>query len=65
MKLQLKDEIARRLVWSRPDSRIAPFCSNCQRHIPDDCVPLIIWAPDGACVHFCDKCCEVIFEARG
>jgi hypothetical protein len=54
----------RKLTWSRPDSRIVPFCSNCFRHIPDDDVPLMMWDDKGACVQFCDdcagKCLEVV-----
>jgi hypothetical protein len=45
-----------KLTWSRPDSRIAPFCSNCLRHIPEDTVPLMMWDSKGACVQLCDEC---------
>lgn len=62
MKLRLKESVAARLVWSRPDSVIAPFCSLCQGHIPDDAVPLMMWNGAGACVQFCDGCAETAFE---
>ena len=55
-QLWFKDGVADRLVWSRPDSSIAPFCSLCQSHIPDDAVPLMFWDSDGACAQLCDKC---------
>lgn len=51
-----------RLVWSPPDSHITPFCSFCQSFIPADCVPLIMWNKENACVHFCDECVEKYFE---
>jgi hypothetical protein len=56
MKLRLKDGVVDRLVWSAPDSRIAPFCSLCQAHIPDDVIPLRMWSPEGWTVHFCERC---------
>lgn len=51
-----------RLIWSRPDSRIAPFCSICSQHIPDDAVPLKMWKADGSCVQLCDHCVELYLE---
>jgi hypothetical protein len=60
--LRIKPEIARRLVWSRPDSTIAPFCSVCQAHIPDDEGPLMMWDSEGACVQFCERCTGAAFE---
>jgi hypothetical protein len=60
--LRLKDDIARKLVWSAPDSKIAPFCSVCQAHIPDDDVPLMMWNDQGACVQFCDDCSATAFN---
>jgi hypothetical protein len=60
--LRLKPGIAAKLTWSRPDSRIAPFCSHCFRHIPDDSIPLMVWDHKGACVQFCDDCVEKCFE---
>jgi hypothetical protein len=62
--LRLKPEVARKLVWSHPDSRIAPFCSVCQQHIPEDSGPLMMWDDQGACVQFCDSCGEIAFEAN-
>ena len=56
MRLRFKPGVAERLVWSHPDSTIAPFCSICQTHIPDDDVPLMMWNSDGACVQLCDRC---------
>lgn len=58
MKLRLKQSAMDRLVWSRPDSRIAPFCSLCQEHIPDDSVPTMMWNSAGACIHLCDACAK-------
>jgi hypothetical protein len=55
----------KRLTWSRPDSRIAPFCSICSAHMPedeDDPIPVMMWDDKGACVHFCQKCVEEYFE---
>ena len=56
MKMRLRAGVAQRLVWSKPDSSIAPFCSVCQQHIPDDEVPMMMWNDAGACVQFCDGC---------
>lgn len=58
--LRLKPGIV--LTWSRPDSVIAPFCSVCFKHIPDDDVQMMMWDKQGACVQFCDDCVENIFE---
>jgi hypothetical protein len=64
MQLRFKrDYDSRKLTWSRPDSSIAPFCSNCSTHIPEDTVPLMMWNSKGACVQFCDECVEKCFEA--
>lgn len=60
--LRLKPGIVEKLTWSRPDSSIVPFCSNCFRHIPDDSVPLMMWNDKGACVQFCDECVEKCIE---
>ena len=66
MHLRFKRDFdARKLTWSRPDSRIAPFCSNCFKHIPEDSVPLMMWNNEGACVQFCDACVDTCFEASG
>jgi hypothetical protein len=62
MKLSLKQSVAKRLVWSRQGSRIAPFCSLCQKHIPDDAVPTMMWNGEGACIHLCDACVETSLE---
>jgi hypothetical protein len=63
MQLRFKPDFdVGKLTWSRPDSCIAPFCSNCFKHIPDDTVPLRMWKDNGATVHFCDECAETIFE---
>jgi hypothetical protein len=64
MKLRLKPDAARRLVWSPPDGSIAPFCSLCQAHIPEDTIPLRMWTNEGACVQFCDGCVESWFEVK-
>jgi hypothetical protein len=56
MRLTFKPGIAERLVWSRPDSLIAPFCSLCQAHIPKDVFPLKMGNSEGACVQLCDDC---------
>jgi hypothetical protein len=57
MRFQFKTDFDyRKLTWSRPDSSIAPFCSVCCKHIPDDDVPLMIWDDKGSCVQFCDEC---------
>jgi hypothetical protein len=53
----------KRLVWSRPDSKIAPFCSVCFRHVPSGDVPLMMWDSKGACVQFCEECTEKHLEA--
>jgi hypothetical protein len=60
--LKLKPGVAERLVWSQPDSRIAPFCSICQAHIPAEAAPLMMWDSEGACVQFCDACVNECFE---
>jgi hypothetical protein len=60
--LRLKRGAVERMVWSKPDSIIAPFCSLCQVHIGDDAVPLKMWNSKGACVQFCETCIENIFE---
>jgi hypothetical protein len=62
LRLTLKAGVAEQLVWSRPDSLIAPFCSRCQRHIGDDEVPLMMWDHAGACVQFCDRCAGEVIE---
>ena len=51
-----------KLTWSRPDSKIVPFCSNCFKHIPDDDVPLMMWNAEGGCVQFCDECVKKCIE---
>lgn len=56
LELRLKPGVAERLVWSRPDSTITPFCSLCRHFIPADEVPVTVWDDEGACVHFCDDC---------
>jgi hypothetical protein len=63
MKLRVKPDAAARLVWSVPDSTIAPFCSLCQTHIPDEEVPLMMWDSEGACVQLCDRCAAECVEA--
>jgi hypothetical protein len=65
MKLRLKDGVVERLVWSEPDSLIAPFCSLCQAHIPDDEIPLMMWSNNGACVQICDRCAAEAIEVVG
>lgn len=55
-RLELRGEVAARLVWSRANSRITPFCSLCQRHIADDDVPLMIWNRAGDMAQLCDDC---------
>jgi hypothetical protein len=63
MRFQFKTDFNyRKLTWSRPDSSIAPFCSVCFKHIPDDDVPLMIWDDKGACVQFCDECAGKCLE---
>lgn len=62
MTLRLKRGIEHKLVWSRPDSKIAPFCSICSVHIPDDAVPLMIWKADGSCAQFCEACAQTYIE---
>lgn len=57
-RFELKRGVAKKLTWSRPDSRIAPFCSLCQAHIPAEAVPLMMWDGNGACVQFCDDCAD-------
>jgi hypothetical protein len=56
MKLRIKPEVLARLMWSAPDSRITPFCSLCQSHIPESRRPLMIWDRAGACAQLCDSC---------
>lgn len=60
--LRLKAGVFEKLVWSRPDSRITPFCSMCQAHISGDAVQMLMWSSEGACVQFCDACSETCFE---
>jgi len=65
MRFQFKPDFDyRKLTWSRPDSSIAPFCSVCFKHIPDDAVPWMMRDEKGACTQFCDdcagKCLEVV-----
>jgi hypothetical protein len=43
---------------------IAPFCSHCFAHIPEDDIPLMVWDHKGACVQFCDDCAGKCFEGR-
>jgi hypothetical protein len=63
LRLGLKAGVAERLVWSRPDSLIAPFCSLCCGHIADDEVPpLTMWDAEGGCVQFCDRCAAEVIE---
>jgi len=45
-----------RVVWSAPDSRIAPICSYCFAGIGEDEVPLMMWKPDGHMAQFCTQC---------
>jgi hypothetical protein len=52
----------KRLTWSRPDSKIAPFCSVCFRHIADGDGPLMMWNSAGACIQLCEKCTEEYLE---
>ncbi len=49
-----------KLTWSRPDSRIAPLCSNCFGPVSE--APLMMWTDEGACVQLCDECVEKIIE---
>jgi hypothetical protein len=60
-RLTFKPGIAGHLVWSGPDSLIAPFCSLCQAHIPRDAAPLKMWNSEGACVQLCDDCSKRAF----
>jgi hypothetical protein len=60
-RLTFKPGIAERLVWSRPGSLIAPFCSLCQAHITRDVVPLKMRNAEGECVQLCDDCSERAF----
>ena len=62
--LKLKPDIAAKLVWSRHDSRITPFCSVCQNHIPEDSVPFMMWNQKGDCVQFCDACASSSFKSQ-
>jgi hypothetical protein len=62
MKLRLKRGVERKLVWSRPETKIAPFCSICLAHIPDDDVPLMIWNEEGGCAQFCEACAQAYIE---
>lgn len=63
MRLKIPPAIAAKLVWSKPDSRIAPFCSLCLAHISDGAVPLMMWNDAGACVQFCDRCAgKLVFK---
>jgi hypothetical protein len=62
MKLRLKRGVERKLVWSRPDSGIAPFCSVCMAHIGDDDVPVMIWNEKGGCAQFCEPCAQTYIE---
>jgi hypothetical protein len=64
MRMEIRPDVARRLAWSRPDSSIAPFCSVCQKHIPDDAVPLRMWNDEGWTVHFCDDCAQTAIAVR-
>jgi hypothetical protein len=63
MKFRLKPGVGERVVWSAPDSQIAPFCSLCHAHIPDDSVPLMMWNAAGACIQLCDQCAAGSIEA--
>ena len=64
LNLRFKSNVdLKKIVWSRPDSRIAPFCSFCLTHIPEDDVPLMIWNPEGAAAHFCDECISYLVES--
>jgi hypothetical protein len=60
---KIRQEIFPRIVWSAPDSRIAPFCSICQAHIPENEVPVMVWDAEGACAQFCDNCVDQAIEA--
>jgi hypothetical protein len=60
--VRIKPEAMRRLVWSAPDSKIVPFCSLCQAHIPNDTVPLMFWDAKGACAQLCEECIEKALE---
>lgn len=60
--LRLKAEVERKLVWSHPDSVITPFCSLCQKHIPEDHVAITMWGKDYWCAHLCEECGEIAFE---
>ena len=57
MRLVLRDgKDPRHLAWGRPDSPVRELCAACHGKLPE--VPVMFWAPDGACVQFCDKCFE-------
>jgi hypothetical protein len=65
MRFQFKPDFDyRKITWSRPDSRIVPFCSVCFKHIPADDTPLMMWDDKGACIQLCyycvGKCLEVV-----
>jgi hypothetical protein len=64
MRLQFKPDFdhQRKLIWSRPDSSIAPFCSVCFKHIADEAVPLKMWDAKGSCAQFCADCVEKYLE---
>jgi hypothetical protein len=64
LSLHLRPSAARRMVWSRPDSRIVPFCSLCQKHIASDTVPLQLWDSKGASAYLCDDCVPQALESR-
>jgi hypothetical protein len=63
MTVRLKRGVEHRLVWSRPASSIAPFCSSCFSLILDDDSPLMIWNAEGACAQFCEACEQMYIEA--
>lgn len=62
MQLKLKDGVAERLHWSRPDSLVEPHCSLCGARLEDEDVPTQLWADNGACAQLCDRCAEASVE---
>lgn len=62
MKLRLKRGVERKLVWSGPNSKIAPFCSMCLSHVSDDDVPLMMWGENGSCAQLCEACAQTYIE---
>ena len=60
IKLTLKPSALKRIVWTQPGSKSAPFCSLCQKHIQGSPPTIIdgVNSKVGWRAQLCDRCTQ-------